>query len=82
MTARTPRSVLQELQGIREKASEYYKSVLEEFPEGDGYFEPHDYWADLSSERRAEGRQIAGELASLAQRTGPAIRRSFFAYRS
>jgi hypothetical protein len=76
MTAGASKSILEQLKEIREKAATYFDAVLQELPQDDGYLSPHEYWGDLPVPLRREATDISSELASLAQQTGPAIRRS------
>jgi hypothetical protein len=76
MSVEAPKSISQKLEDIHKNAAKYFKAVLKKFPEGDGYFAPYDYWADLPERLKNEALGIASQLAGLAQQTGPAIRRS------
>ena len=76
MNSDTPKTIIEQLTDIHKDAAEYFKRVLTEFPEDDGYISTVDYWKDLPSPLQGEAQGIAARLATLAQQTGPAIRRS------
>jgi hypothetical protein len=70
MSVDAQKSILQTLQEIRKRATQYFEAVLQEFPQSDGYMMPHDYRDELSVPLKGEATAIAGQLASLAQQRG------------
>jgi hypothetical protein len=76
MAVDAPKSILEKLEDINRRAMNYFEAVQKEVRGTHGYLTPHEYWEELSPSLQKEATEIAGELASLAQQTGPAIRRS------
>ena len=76
MNSDAPKSIIEQLEDIHKSAREYFKNVLAEFPEDDGYWGDEDYWQLLPNPLKKKAAKIMDRIAGLAQKTGPAIRRS------